>query len=328
MIDAALDWEATTPLDDATPFQLWKDLRLPRCGICASFGQSSSSATRPVPDAKCAPFDDVTTPHGVRLKHASDSRSREGAAAHSSPLSPASQSIQTSQSTSSPSTTATSDATPTNTATSEPPHVTSATTAQPHTTPPTTTQPSVKPATQPVTMRPDPKTNSLSANVERDGADSTASSMWTPTSFYVLLPLMAIIALALVLVVALVRRRRYRAAQGAGSGTTAPLKRGSQRYSRVVSDDVTPSSRDAARDDDDDDHAIADREYGEDRLDIDSDNDVELELEQRGRRSLGRRPTSPRRGSRPLSPRRPHSPQRSVSPTKRPVAHVGDNVVV
>lgn len=281
LTNAAIDFEALQRSRSAA-FQVWDALRLPRCGTCAAFARAASGADiLSTADAKCIGFEDVTTPHSIRLKHVKRESSDGGFHQHETPTPTPAET--TTESAPRPETTS---ATPLSNAVSSAPG-----------------------APTPVASSESPGTKSLALNTDTNQSNSTStsssSSIWRPTSFYVVLPFMALVALAVLLVVFVVVRRR-RAAQRAGStsaatGTTKRRSHTAPRYSRVVNDEVTPSPRGANGSDESEEFGVRGGSDSSDENDDENDGDLAVTRSSSNRRSLGMRFASPGREAGPAA---------------------------
>lgn len=339
-------------------FQVWGDFRLPRCGICATFARSSGTGSELhsqaiQEDAKCVGFEDVTTPHSVRLKHVSrgaDNTLPGDQIAHTATPGGTKATPTPGKTLPTPTTPGAGSSVGTRVpASNVSPDTESSVAGETRDQHSRTPMPSSSPSSSlsllssispsPVSasrtpaaplsspkasfLSPSPRTNPLSLNAD---ADSAASSpvWWRPSSFYVVLPVMALAALTLILVVFVIRRRRV--ARGtdndASTASSKRRNRAAPRYSRVVNDEVTPSPREAG--------GSAEREeFGARDSDSDGDNedgndDLELVV-RRGssnRHSLGLPAGSPLRPTRSLaSPRRPVSPSSAKQAKHSSAAH-------
>ncbi|TYZ57514.1 hypothetical protein PybrP1_004256 [[Pythium] brassicae (nom. inval.)] len=300
----AIDFEAlqSSHSEKTVAFQVWEGFRLPLCGTCAGFAQASLEADiLSKVDAKCIGFEDVTTPHSIRLKHVKR-RSRDAVGERHETRAPT------------PAETKASDQQPT---------ATLAIPASNPASPAAAVAPPVPSTPAASSGSPGTKSLTLNADASHDTTTSSSSSLWRPTSLYVLLPSMVLVALTVLLVVFVVRRRQTARSAGSSSAAPGPSKRrrlAAPRYSRVVNDEVMTSPREVHGSGESEEFGVRGSDSNDDDDDDDRDVDLNAARSSSSRRALGMRIGSPAAGRSPLaSTRRPVSPSSSAAAIRKSV---------
>ncbi|KAF1320926.1 Zinc carboxypeptidase, partial [Globisporangium splendens] len=237
----AIDYESASGSGGEVIFQVWNQLSLPPCGLCAIFGGAHAPSPMKTQDVKCTGLEDVTTPHAIRLKRVVDTakhalvspKPTPPAEASMTPATPVSTEGHEERSGNDTDSSAMSEDAPTTTPSTGSPVPTLAASSSNSPAPVASPAASAAQNSDPVFLSSD--------------SDATTSS-WLPvaTPFYAM-PIVALLVFALLAIAFCCRRRR--ASRNNSELPRATRKNHSRKqYSRVVNDEVTPS-----RDDDSDD---------------------------------------------------------------------------
>uniref|UniRef100_K3W8L7 Peptidase M14 domain-containing protein n=1 Tax=Globisporangium ultimum (strain ATCC 200006 / CBS 805.95 / DAOM BR144) TaxID=431595 RepID=K3W8L7_GLOUD len=243
----AIDYESASGSRREASFQVWDQLSLPPCGICATFGSAHASSPMKTQDAKCTGLEDVTMPHAIRLKRVADATKHSSsapkptppaeAATTSAPEPPEGHKERTGDDTETSGDDAESNVESENAPTTKP------LASSPVSTPAASSSHSPAPVASPVASA-----AQTSDPVFLSSDSDFTTSSWFPVStpFYAM-PILALLVFVLLAIVFCCRRRRA-SRNNSELPRTTRKSHSKKQYSRVVNDEVTPSRDDGSDD--------------------------------------------------------------------------------